>query len=328
MEGRETVKAIVISTHGGPEQLFLRDVPDLAPKSGELLVEVAAAGVNFVDTYHRGGLYPMTLPFTPGLEGAGIVTGVGEGVSGHSVGDRIGWTDVLGSYAEGHVIPADRSIPLPKGIDIDVAAAVLLQGLTAHYLATDTFPLNPDHRCLIHAGAGGVGLLLTQIAKLRGAAVVTTVGSADKAERSRRAGADHVIVYTEQDFLESVEALWGPHALDVVYDGVGAATFEKGLDLLRPRGMMVSFGNASGPPPDISPLTLSRKGSIFLTRPTMSHYLPTREEMMTRVDDLFRWLIDGKIEVAIGAEFPLAEAAEAHRAIEGRGTIGKVLIRP
>ncbi len=328
MESGEDLKAIVVSALGGPEQLVLGDLPYPTPGADEILVAVEAAGLNFVDTYHRRGVYPMTLPFTPGLEGAGTVLEVGEGVSGFEVGDRIGWTDVLGSYVENHVIPADKAISLPNGIDTTMAAALLLQGLTAHYLATNTFPLAPGSRCLIHAGAGGVGLLLTQIAKLRGAEVFTTVGSAKKAELSRAAGADHVIIYTEEHFKESVEAIVGTHAIDVVYDGVGSATFEKGLDLLCVRGTMVTFGNASGPPPDISPLILSQKGSIFLTRPTMAHYLATREELVGRADDLFAWVNNGKLTVRVGAEYPLAEAAKAHRALEARATTGKVLIRP
>jgi NADPH2:quinone reductase len=240
----------------------------------------------------------------------------------------VGWLNVLGSYADKAVLAADRAIPVPDGVTTDTAAAVLLQGITAHYLATDTFSLQPGHRCLIHAGAGGVGLLLTQIAAMRGAHVMTTVGSQEKAELSRRAGAHEVIVYTEVDFKEAVDASFGPHALDVVYDGVGAATFAKSLDLLRPRGMMVTFGNSSGPAPEISPLTLMQKGSIYLTRPTMAHYIRNRDELMSRVDDLFAWIEDGSLQVSIGERFPLEQAAEAHRALEGRETTGKVLLHP
>ena len=328
MAGGRKVKAIVVSELGGPEQLVLKNVPDPTPGPDEILVSVAAAGLNFIDTYHRGGLYPMSLPFTPGLEGAGTILELGEAVAGFSKGDKVGWAQVAGSYSEKHLVPQDKVIALPDDIDTTMAAALLLQGLTAHYLATDTFPLEPGHRCLIHAGAGGVGLLLTQIAKLRGAEVFSTVGSADKADLSKAIGADHVIVYTEEDFKESVEAIVGPHGIDVVYDGVGAATLEKGLGLLRTRGMMVTFGNASGPPPDISPMILAQKGSIFLTRPTMAHYLVTREELMERAQDLFAWVSSGDLEVRISAEYPLAEASEAHRALEGRATTGKVLLRP
>ena len=322
------MKAIVVSELGGPERLILTDVPDPAPGPGEILVSVEAAGLNFIDTYHRGGLYPMTLPFTPGLEGAGTILEVGEAVSGFSEGDKVGWVHVAGSYSERHVIPQGKVIPLPHDIDTSVAAALLLQGLTAHYLASDTFPLKPGHRCLVHAGAGGVGLLLTQIAKLRGAEVFTTVGSPHKASLSKAAGADHVIGYTEENFKESVENIAGPHGIDVVYDGVGATTFERGLDLLRVRGTMVTFGNASGPPPEISPLTLAEKGSIFLTRPTMAHYVLTREELIGRAQDLFSWVKSGDLEIRIGAEYPLSKASEAHRALEERATTGKVLLRP
>jgi NADPH2:quinone reductase len=289
---------------------------------------VGAAGLNFIDTYHRGGLYPLEFPFTPGLEGAGTVATVGDEVDGLSVGDRVGWTDVRGSYAERHVIPADRAIVIPDDLSTDVVAAVMLQGLTAHYLASDTFPLSQGDRCLIHAGAGGVGLLLTQVARMKGARVITTVGTEDKVELSKQAGADDVIVYTQVDFKDAVEDLVGPNALDVVFDGVGKATFDKGIDLLRPRGMMVTFGNASGPVPEISPLLLAQKGSIFLTRPTMAHYLRTREEFVGRASELFGWIAQGDLEVRIGASYPLAEAAEAHRALEARRTTGKVLLHP
>jgi len=322
------VKAIVVPALGGPENLVLDDVPDPGVEPGKLLVDVKAAGVNYVDIYHRRGLYDATLPFIPGQEGAGTVSAVGEGVEGFRIGDKVGWTDVRGSYAQRHVIPADRAVPIPDGLDLKVVAAILLQGLTAHYLTTDTFPLGPGHRCLIHAGAGGVGLLLTQMAKMRGAEVFTTVGTADKAELSRLAGSDHVIEYEDTDFGEAVEGVAGPKALDVVYDGVGADTFMKGLDLLRPRGMMVTFGNASGPAPEIAPLLLSQKGSLFLTRPTMAHYLQTRDELLSRCDDLFSWIQSGELVVRVGHEYPLAEAADAHRALEGRLTTGKVLLLP
>lgn len=317
---------MVVSRAGGPDELQIEDVPEIAVGSGGLLVEVEWAGLNFIDTYQRGGLYPMEFPFTPGLEGAGTVLAVGEGVADFSVGDRIAWADVLGSYAERVVVSADRAVPLPAGLATDLAAAVLLQGMTAHYLAVDTFPLSPGDHCLIHAGAGGVGLLLTQIARIRGAHVVTTVGTAEKAELSRAAGADDVIVYTEAGFKEAVEESLGPHAIDVVYDGVGAATFHDGIDLLRPRGMMVTFGNASGPVPEIAPLLLMQKGSIYLTRPTMAHYLRTPEERQSRTSDLFSWIQEGRLDVRIGERFPLERAADAHRALEGRATTGKVLL--
>ena len=328
MEGGETVKAIVVAQVGGPEQLVPADLPEPEPGPGDLLVEVGAAGLNFIDTYQRSGLYDLDLPFTPGLEGAGIIVGVGPEVSGFEVGARVAWVNVLGSYAERHVVPAELAVPIPEEVETATAAAVMLQGITAHYLAHDTFPLAVGDRCLIHAGAGGVGLLLTQVAKMRGAEVFTTVGTAEKGELSRKAGADHVIVYTENDFQQAIEDVAGPRALDVVYDGVGAATFMKGLELLRPRGLMATFGNASGPAPEISPLLLMQKGSLYLTRPTMAHYLQSREELLSRSADLFAWIGEGELEVRIGAEFPLAESVEAHRALEARRTTGKVLIRP
>ncbi len=320
------MRAVVVSEAGGPDQLQVEDVAEVAVGAGGLLVDVDWAGLNFLDTYQRSGLYPMDFPFTPGLEGAGKVLAVGEGVESFSIGDRVGWADVLGTYAERMVVPADRAVPVPDGVATDVAAAVLLQGMTAHYLATDTFPLSEGDRCLVHAGAGGVGLLLTQIAKMKGAHVITTVGTDEKAELSRGAGADEVIVYTQVDFKDAVEDTVGAHALDVVYDGVGAATFQGSIDLLRPRGTMVTFGNASGPVPEITPLLLMQKGSLYLTRPTMGHYLRTPEERKTRTDDLFTWIQEGSLDVRIGERFPLERAADAHRALEGRATTGKVLI--
>lgn len=322
------MKAIVVHESGGPDQLSLEQVPEPDAGPEDLAVDVESAGLNFIDTYQRGGLYPMEFPFTPGLEGAGTVTAVGSEATEFSPGDRVGWVNVLGTYAGRNVVPAASAIPIPDGIGADTAAAVLLQGLTAHYLATSTFPLDEGAKCLIHAGAGGVGLLLTQIARMRGAHVITTVGSDEKAELSRGAGAHEVINYSEVDFKEEVEESLGPHALDVVFDGVGAATFDKGLDLLRPRGMMVTFGNASGPVPEVKPLTLAQKGSIFLTRPTMAHYVRTREELLGRANDLFDWIADGTLDVRVGANYPLEQAADAHRALEGRQTTGKVLLHP
>lgn len=322
------MKAILVRESGGADKLLFEEVDDLTPGEGELLVEVESAGVNFIDTYHREGLYPIDLPFTPGLEGAGTVTAVGDAVDDFDVSDRVAWVSVLGSYAERHVVPAADAIPVPDEVEADLAAAVLLQGITAHYLANSTFPLSEGDRCLVHAGAGGVGLLLTQIAKKMNAYVITTVGTEEKAELSRTAGADDVIVYTEVGFKEEIENRYGPNSLDVVYDGVGAATFDDSIDLLRPRGMMVTFGNASGPVPEIQPLVLAQKGSIFLTRPTMAHYTRTREELMGRVGDLFNWIAEGTLEVRVGQEYQLKEAAEAHRALESRETTGKVLLRP
>jgi NADPH2:quinone reductase len=322
------MKAIVVHEAGGPERLTLEEVADPSPGAGDLLVEVESAGLNFIDTYQRIGLYPLDFPFTPGLEGAGTVAAVGEGVTGFSVGDRVGWVSTLGTYAEQHLVPAEKAIPIPEQLSTEVVAAVLLQGITAHYLANDTFPLKEGDRCLIHAAAGGVGLLLTQIADMKGATIITTVGTGEKAELSRAAGADEVINYREVDFKEAVEQSIGAHKLDVVFDGVGAATFDRGLDLLRPRGMMVTFGNASGPVPEISPLILAQKGSLFLTRPTMAHYIQAREDLLGRANELFDWIAAGRLEVRIGHEYPLERAAEAHRALEGRQTTGKVLLHP
>ena len=322
------MKAVVVRGRGGPEQLEYTDVPDPVAADGHLQVEVEASGINYIDTYHRSGLYPLDFPVTIGVEGAGTVVEVGAGVGDFDVGDRVAWMLVMGSYAEKQVVPTASAVAIPDGVDLTTAAAVMLQGATAHYLAVDTYPLGEGDLCLVHAGAGGVGLLLTQIAKLIGANVITTVGTEEKAELSRGAGADMVIVYTRDSFKDAIESEFGANSIDVVYDGVGAATFEDSIDLLRPRGLMATFGNASGPVPDVSPLLLSQKGSLFLTRPTLASYIQTREELVSRTDDLFGWISDGKLDVRIGAEFPLAEAAGAHRALESRATTGKVLLRP
>lgn len=322
------MKAIVVSELGGPEQLAYVDQPDPKPGDNEVLIDVEAAGVNFIDTYHRTGLYEVGLPFIPGLEGSGVVIDVGAGVDDLAVGTRVAWVNGQGSYAGKVVIAAEKAIPVPDAVSAQTAAALLLQGLTAHYLATDTYPLDGDTTCLIHAGAGGVGLLLTQIARIKGARVITTAGTPDKAELSKAAGAWEVILYRDVDFATETERLVGPHGVDVVYDGVGAATFMRGLDVLRPRGLMVTFGNASGPVPEISPLLLSRKGSLFLTRPTMSHYVQTREELTERAADLFDWVQSGDLEVRVGDEYDLKDARDAHIALEARKTTGKVLLHP
>ncbi|MGH8911827.1 MAG: quinone oxidoreductase family protein [Acidimicrobiia bacterium] len=322
------MRCIQVATHGGPEVLELAESTPPEAGPGRLVVEVEAAGVNYIDTYQRTGLYPMDMPFVPGMEGAGRVVDFGEGVDGVEVGDVVAWADVLGSYAEFASVPSERAVVVPESVDIDLAAAVMLQGLTAHYLATSTFPLQPGHRCLVHAGAGGVGRLLIQIAKHAGAEVFTTVGSEEKKEAANAAGADHVILYREVAFDEAITALAGDRPLDVIYDGVGATTFDAGLGLLRPRGMMVSFGNASGPVDPVAPLTLSRNGSLFLTRPTLGNYIGERTELQTRSSDLFEWMSNGSLDVLVGATFPLAEAADAHRALESRLTAGKLLIVP
>jgi NADPH:quinone reductase len=318
---------IRIASAGGPETLEWVVGDEPATSDDALIVEVAAAGLNFIDTYQRSGLYPMDFPFTPGLEGAGTVLWSPE-QSGFTVGDRVAWASAPGSYAERVAVPASQAITVPDAVALESAAAVMLQGITAHYLATDTFPLTAGNRCLIHAGAGGVGLLLIQIAKHFGAEVFTTVGSEEKAELARHAGADHVIDYSATDFGESVERIAGSRPLDVVYDGVGKAVFERSLTLLRPRGYMVTFGNASGPVDPVPPLTLMREGSLFLTRPTMGHYIATRSDLEARTSDLFGWMADGWLNVRIGARIPMSDAGEAHRMLESRETTGKVILVP
>ena len=322
------MKAIRIESHGGPEVLRLTDVPEPTPAEGQLLVRVEAAGVNFIDVYHRTGLYPNPLPLTPGLEGAGVVTRVGPGATGFREGDRVTWTKAPGSYAEVALVPAEQAVAVPEGVETRTAAAVMLQGLTAHYLCHDTCPLKPGDTCLVHAAAGGVGLLLVQMAKEKGARVFGTVSTEEKAALAREAGADEVIIYTREDFLDAVKRLTDGRGLRVVYDSVGKTTAEKSLDCLAPRGMMVLFGNASGPAGSIDPLVLSQKGSLFLTRPVLFHYIPDRVSLERRSTDVLNGVATGELQVRIGATFPLADAAEAHRALEGRETTGKVLLLP
>jgi NADPH2:quinone reductase len=319
---------VQIDRQGGPEEMQFRELADPEPAPGHVVVDVAAAGVNFIDTYQRSGLYPVPLPYTLGLEAAGTVRSVGDGVEGVRVGDLVAWATVPGSYGTVVSVPADRLMVVPASTPPEIAAAVPLQGMTAHFLTTDTFPLAAGDRCLVHAGAGGVGLLLIQIAKLKGAEVFTTVGSPEKAELAAAAGADHTILYDEVDFADAIRDIAGERPIDVVYDGVGRTTFSKSLTVLRARGMMVTFGNASGPPDPIAPLELSANGSLFLTRPTLFHHIVTQAEIQVRADDLFRWIGDGALDIRIGARFPLADAAEAHRALEGRRTTGKVLLVP
>jgi NADPH2:quinone reductase len=318
--------SIRVAQHGGPDVLEWAPVDDPEPGPSDLIVELASAGLNFLDVYQRTGLYPMSLPFTPGSEGAGVVVAAGPEVTRFAVGDRVAWASVLGSYAQQVRVPEASAVAVPDDVGLDVAAAVLLQGMTAHYLALDTFPLAGGDRCLVHAGAGGVGLLLIQIAKRLGAEVFTTVGSADKADLAKAAGADHVILYNETDFGAEVERIAGERPLDVVYDGVGQAVFSRSLELLRRRGTMVTFGNASGAVEPLSPLVLSRGGSLYLTRPTMFDYVATRDELERRAGDLFSWIADGSLDVRISTRVPLAAAAEAHRLIESRATTGKVLL--
>jgi NADPH2:quinone reductase len=289
------------------------------------LVRVEAAGVNFIDVYRRTGLYKVELPHTLGQEGAGTVDAVGPGVTDVAIGDRVAFTDVPGAYAQYAVAPADRLIPIPPKVSNRQAAAVILQGLTAHYLALATYPLEPGDVCLVHAAAGGVGLLLCQIAKRRGARVIATVSTEAKAELARGAGADEVILYTRQDFAAEVKRLTGT-GVHVIYDSVGKTTFDKGLDCLHPRGMMVLCGQSSGPVPPVDPQILNKKGSLFLTRPTLFNYTATREELLARAGDVLGWVADGSLSVRIHREYPLADAASAQRALEGRETTGKVLL--
>jgi NADPH:quinone reductase len=322
------VKAIRVHALGGPEVLKYDEVPEPTPKPGEALVRIEAAGVNFIDVYQRIGIYKLALPITLGMEGAGKVTAVGDGVRDIKVGDRVAWTSVQGAYADLCAVPADRLVVLPSGVTTKQGAAVMLQGMTAHYLAGSTYPLKSGDTCLIHAGAGGVGLLLTQVAKLRGARVVTTVSTVEKAALSRAAGADHVVLYTEQDFEAEVKAFTGGKGVQVVYDSVGQTTVAKSINCLATRGMLVLFGQSSGVVATVDPLVLSQKGSLFFTRPTLVHYIATRAELQERAADLFDWIESGKLRIRTEFDFPLKNAAEAHVALAGRKTTGKVLLIP
>jgi NADPH2:quinone reductase len=322
------MKAIRIHEHGGPEAMRLDDLPAPEPARGELLVRVEAAGVNFIDVYQRSGRYTVPLPYGMGLEGAGVVEASGPDAGGVERGTRVAWANVPGSYATLAVVPADKAVPIPDGIAARQAAAVMLQGMTAHYLARSTYPLGHGDTCLVHAGAGGVGLLLTQLAKAAGARVLTTVSSEAKAALSRSAGADHVIQYTSEDFAEAARRLTGGLGVQVVYDSVGRETFEKSLACLTPRGMLVLFGQSSGAVAPFDPQVLAARGSLFLTRPTLGHYTRTREELLERASECFSAMETGALNVRIGAEFPLAEAAKAHEQLEARRTTGKVILIP
>ena len=320
------MKAIRVHETGGPETLCLEEVPDPTAAPGEVVVRLEKIGINFIEVYQRKGLYPMKLPYIPGREGAGTVTAVGSGVTNVKVGDRVASEAFAGAYAELTTAKADRVVKLPDGVDTSVGAALMLQGLTAHYLARSTFPLQQGDRCLIHAAAGGVGLLLCQIAKRRGAWIVGTTSTPAKAQWAREAGADEIILYTEQDFVQEVKRLTNGAGVQVVYDSVGKTTFDGSLECLVLRGMMVLFGMSSGPVPPMDPMALNRKGSLFLTRPNLSHYLATPEELAARAAELLGWIGEGWLKVHIDRTCPLAEAAEAHRALECRATVGKVLL--
>ncbi len=322
------MKAIRVHTPGGPEAMKLDDIPQPTPKAGEALVKIDAAGLNYIDVYFRTGQYKAEYPLTLGLEAGGTVSAVGPGTTDVKVGDKVAYTGVPGAYAEYAVVPAARLVVLPAGLTTKQGAAMMLQGMTAHYLATSTYPLKKGDTCLVHAAAGGVGLLLCQIAKMRGARVIGTVSTDEKAKLARDAGADEVILYSKQDFEAEVKRLTDGKLLQVVYDGVGKTTFEKGFNCLAPRGMMVLYGAASGPIGAFDPQILNVKGSLFLTRPSLNHHIITRAELVQRATDIGNWIKEGKLKLRIEFEFPLKDAAEAHRALEGRKTTGKVLLIP
>ena len=320
------MKAIRIHQHGGPEAMRLEELPDPTPGQGEALVAVEAAGVNFIDVYNRTGLYKVPLPYTLGQEGAGTVLATGEGVTDVRPGERVAWFGTFGAYATRIVAPAQRLVPIPDGVTSKQAAAVMLQGMTAHYLARSTYVLKAGDACIVHAAAGGVGLLLTQIATLVGAVVLGTVGSEEKARLAREAGAARVVDYTKEDFLAAAKELTGGRGVQVVYDSVGRTTFDKSLASLAPRGMLVTFGQSSGPVPPFDLLRLSQGGSLYLTRPTLGHYVATREDLLWRANEVLGWVRGATLKVRIDREVPLADAAAAHRALEGRETAGKVLL--
>jgi NADPH2:quinone reductase len=322
------MKAVRVHTPGGPEALRYEDVPEISPKVGEAVVKIDAAGLNYIDVYFRSGQYKAQPPFTVGMEGGGTVTAVGAGVNEVKAGDKVAYTGIAGSYAEYAAVPANRLVTLPPGVSTKQGAAIMLQGMTAHYLASSTYPLKKGDTCLVHAAAGGVGLLLCQIAKMRGARVIGTVSTDDKAKLARQAGADEVILYTQQDFETETKRLTDNKGVQVVYDSVGKTTFDKGFNVLAPRGMMVFYGQSSGPIGPFDPQTLNAKGSVFLTRPSLGHYTATREELLQRATELFSWIRDGKLKLRTEFEFALKDAAEAHRALEGRKTTGKVLLLP
>jgi len=322
------MKAVRIHTPGGPEALRYEDVPDPTPKPGHAVVKVDAAGLNYIDVYYRSGLYKAELPITLGMEAGGTVTAVGPNVAQVKVGDKVAYTGVPGSYAEYALVPADRLVVLPAGVSTKHGAAAMLQGMTAHYLACSTWPLGSGEACLVHAAAGGVGLLLCQIAKMRGARVIGTVSTEDKAKLAREAGADEMILYSRQDFVEEVKRLTGGKGLHVVYDSVGKDTFERGFACLSPRGMMVLYGQSSGPVGPFDVGKLGAGGSLFLTRPSLVAYTATRAELEQRAGDVLGWVRDGKLTMRMEFEFALKDAAEAHRALEGRRTTGKVLLVP
>ncbi len=322
------MKAVRVHKYGGPEVLTLEEIPVPEPKAGEACVKIEAIGVNYIDVYQRTGLYPLQTPFTLGTEGAGIVDAVGPNVTEVKKGERVGYAMIPGSYAEYAIVPAARLVPIPPNIDARSAAALMTQGMTAHYLTHSTYPLKKGETALLHAAAGGVGLLVIQIAKQLGATVIGTVSTEAKAKLAKEMGADHLILYTQSDFLAEVKKLTDGRGANVVYDSVGQTTFDKSLDCLRPRGYLVLFGQSSGPVPPFDPGKLAAKGSLFLTRPSLAHYTLERSELLQRANEVFNWTATGKLKVRIDKTFPLAEAAEAHRQLEGRKTTGKVILLP
>ncbi len=322
------MRAVRIHEYGDTSKLVYEDTPIPEPKAGEVRIKVEAIGLNFIETYQRRGQYPVPLPFTPGSEVAGVIDVLGDGVTGFKVGDRVGTSNGSGGYAEYAIAPALKLIPLPAAISSEQAAAVLLQGMTAHYLAFSTYALKPGDTALVHAAAGGVGLLLVQIAKRCGAQVIGTVSTEEKAQLAREAGADHVILYSTEDFEAETRRLTNGKGVEVVYDSVGKTTFSKGLNILKPRGYMVLYGQSSGPVGAFDPQLLSQKGSLFLTRPTLGSYTLTQEELYQRANDLFTWIAAGELNVRIDHTFALADVAAAHQSIESRETKGKVLLRP
>jgi NADPH2:quinone reductase len=322
------MKAIRIHAPGGPEALQYDDVAEPTPGAGQAVVKLAAAGVNYIDVYFRTGAYKAPLPLTIGLEGAGTVSAVGQGVSDVKAGDIVAWSGVPGSYAQMTAVPADRLVKLPAGVTPKDGAAAMLQGMTAHYLLKSSYPVKKGDTCLVHAAAGGVGLLLCQIGKMLGATVIGTVSTEEKAALAKGAGAAHVILYGQQDFEPEVKRITGGRGVDVVYDGVGATTFDKSLACLRPRGFMILFGAASGPVPPLDLQILNQRGSLFVQRPSLNHHIAAREELLERAGEVLGWIRDGRIKLRVEHQFPLVQAADAHRALEGRKTTGKILLIP
>jgi NADPH2:quinone reductase len=322
------MKAIRVESYGGPDQMVYADIEKPAAQPHEALVRTEAIGVNFIDVYHRTGLYPLPLPFTPGSEAAGTVESIGSEVSDLAIGDRVAYAMTVGAYAEYAAVPAARLVKIPEGIDAQAGAAAMLQGMTAHYLSTSTYPLKNGDTALVHAAAGGVGLLLIQMAKRAGARVFGTVSTQEKARLAREAGADEVILYTEQDFQQEVRRMTDGKGVQVVYDSVGKTTFMKSLDSLAPRGVLALFGQSSGSVPPFDAALLAQKGSLYLTRPTLAHYVLTREELLARAGDVFTSITRGELKLRIEKTFPLSEAAKAHRQLEGRATTGKILLLP